>query len=69
MRELTIAIEQGHELILSLVDSSIISGIPSWGEDRSRVRIKLPNNVIWVPLDEIEHVTTLLEYEQRPRTS
>lgn len=54
------AIKSKQEIILSLVDGSKISGFPSWGEDRSRVRIKSQDKVVWVPLEEIMHVTTLL---------
>lgn len=54
------AIKAKQEIILSLFDGSELSGVPSWGEDRIRVRIISPDRSIWVPLDEIEHVTTLL---------
>lgn len=54
------AIKAKREIILSLVDGSKISGLPNWGEDRSRVRIKSMDKTIWVPLNEIKHVTQLL---------
>jgi hypothetical protein len=54
------AIIAKREIILSLVDGSKISGLPNWGEDQSRVRIKSIDKTIWVPLNEIKHVTQLL---------
>lgn len=57
------AIKADQEIILSLMDGSKISGVPSWGEDRSRVRIKSPSEVIWIPLDEIEHVTRVIPFQ------
>lgn len=61
-RNLNNAIKAEHEVILTLVDKSKITGVPSWGEDRTRVKIKSPENVVWIPLDEIQHVTTLLSF-------
>lgn len=55
------AISAQQEIIISLVDGSKIAGMPSWGEDRSRVRIKSANKVVWVPLAEIK-LTTILRY-------
>lgn len=64
---ITKAIEANQEIILKLRDGSKIAGYPSWGEDRSRVRIKSPDKVVWIPLDEIEHATTILNiYEKEP---
>lgn len=54
------AIKAGQEIILSLTDNSKIAGMPSWGEDRSRVKINSQDQVVWIPLNEILHVTTLL---------
>ncbi|WMT39736.1 hypothetical protein RE628_20420 [Paenibacillus sp. D2_2] len=62
------AIEARQELVLSLVDGSTIAGIPSWGEDRSRVQIKSPDKVVWIPLDEIQHVTTLVSISMKKPT-
>ncbi len=56
-RSLVKAIKADQEVIFSLLDGSKISGFPSWGVDRSRVRIKLADTTVWVPLDEVEHVT------------
>ncbi|RUT48587.1 hypothetical protein EJP82_01200 [Paenibacillus anaericanus] len=53
------AIQAEQEIIISLVDGSKISGMPSWGEDRTRVKVASSDKAVWVPLDEIEHVTTL----------
>lgn len=37
------AIKENKEVILTLKDNSKISGLPSWGEDHSRVKIKSPD--------------------------
>lgn len=59
------AIKAKQEIILSLADGSKISGLPSWGVDRSRVKIKSPERIIWVPVDEIKHVTILQSIQKR----
>lgn len=56
------AIQGNREIILTLKDNSKIVGLPSWGEDRSRVKIKSDRRSIWIPLDEIMHVTTILKF-------
>ena len=62
------AIKAEQEIILTLVDGSKLSGIPSWGEDRSRVRIKSPDKVVvWVPLNEIDHVTDLITLRKKAK--
>lgn len=60
---ITKAIMSGQEIILTLADGSTLSGIPSWGTDRTKVRIKSADMVVLVPLDEINHVTTLLRFK------
>jgi len=62
------AISAQHEIIVSLVDGSKVAGMPSWGEDKSRVSIKLTDKIVWIPLDEIEHVTTLIDINKRKPT-
>lgn len=57
-------IKENKEVILTLKDNSIISGLPSWGEDHSRVKIKSPDKVVWIPLNEIAHVTTILGFNK-----
>lgn len=61
------AIKANQEIVLSLVDGSKIAGLPSWGEDRSRVRINSPDKVVWVPLDEIDHVTDLITLRKKAK--
>ncbi|MNW46830.1 hypothetical protein D3C74_241430 [compost metagenome] len=56
------AIRGNREIILTLKDNSKIVGLPSWGEDRSRIKIKSDERSIWIPLDEIMHVTTILNF-------
>lgn len=51
------AIQSRSELNLLLDDGSRFAGMPSWGMDRSRVKIKAPGMAVWVPLSEIRHVT------------
>ena len=58
------AIKENKEVILTLKDNSKISGLPSWGKDHSRVKIKSPNKVVWIPLNEITHVTTILGFNK-----
>lgn len=55
---ITNAIKTNQEIIVSLKDGSKISGVPSWGESQ-RVKIKTQERVVWVPLIDIELVTTL----------
>lgn len=62
------AISAQHEIIVSLVDGSKIAGMPSWGEDQSRVRITSTAKIVWIPLDEIEHVTTLISINRKKST-
>ena len=59
------AIKAGQEIILTLEDGSKINGMPSWGEDRSRVKINSEDQVVWIPLNEIQHVTTLLSINMK----
>ncbi len=56
------AIKENKEVILTLKDNSKISGLPSWGEDRSRIKIKSDERSIWIPLNEIVHVTTIINF-------
>lgn len=58
------AVKSNCEIILTLKDQSKIAGLPSWGEDHSRVKIKLPDKVVWIPLNEITHVTTILGFNK-----
>lgn len=62
------AINAQHEIIVSLVDGSKIAGMPSWGEDQNRVRVKSADKIVWIPLDEIEHVTTLISINAKKPT-
>ncbi|GIO84511.1 hypothetical protein J25TS5_14430 [Paenibacillus faecis] len=59
------AISAQHEVIVSLVGGSKITGFPSWGEDRTRVKVVSPEKKVWIPLDEIEHVTTLISIKEK----
>lgn len=43
------AIKAHNYLSLLLDDGSRLGGIPSWGMDRSRVKIKAPGITVWVP--------------------
>ncbi|MGG1878803.1 hypothetical protein ABDI30_14685 [Paenibacillus cisolokensis] len=58
------AIKTNDEIILTLKDQSKIAGIASWGEDKSRVKIKSADKVVWIPLNEILHVTTILGFNK-----
>ncbi|MBU5672662.1 hypothetical protein [Paenibacillus brevis] len=52
------AIQACKPLSLLLDDGSKLSGMPSWPEDRSRVKIKAHGGAAWIPLADIKHVTT-----------
>ncbi|WP_433943448.1 hypothetical protein [Paenibacillus sp. SN-8-1] len=54
------AIDRGETVTIVHMDESA-TGIPSWGEDRSRVKIKTGEGAVWVPLDEIKHVTRIIQ--------
>ncbi|WP_435925134.1 hypothetical protein [Paenibacillus sp. DYY-L-2] len=54
------AIEAGQEIVITLLDGSKISGLPSWGEDRTGVNITTSEKMDWIPFNEIGHVKTLL---------
>ncbi|GIO42287.1 hypothetical protein [Paenibacillus apis] len=56
------AIKVNREIILTLKDNSKIAGLPSWGQDHSRIKIKSDERTIWIPLNEIVHVTTILNF-------
>lgn len=62
------AIVSGHEIIVSLLDGSKVTGFPGWGEDRTRVKVVSPEKQVWIPLDEIEHVTTLISINAKKPT-
>lgn len=52
------AIQACRSLSLLLDDGSRLTGFPSWGTDRSWVKIKTPGEVVWIPLSDIKHVAT-----------
>lgn len=52
------AINAQMQLALQLDDGSYLIGMPSWPQDRSRVKIKAQGGAAWIPLDDIRHVTT-----------
>lgn len=54
------AIEAGQEIVITLLDGSKISGLPSWREDRTGVNITTSEKMDWIPFNEIGHVKTLL---------
>lgn len=62
------AIKADNEVILKLKDGSRIAGKPSWGGDRSRVKISSKDRTILVPLTEIKHTTTLLKLNAKKPT-
>lgn len=45
-------------LFILTIDGDKIAGIPSWGLSYSRVKIVAPCLTVWVPLNEIRHVST-----------
>lgn len=52
------AINAQMQLTLQLDDGSQLVGMPSWPEDRSRVKITVQSGAAWIPLADIRHVTT-----------
>lgn len=52
------AINAQMQLTLQLDDGSRLIGMPSWPEDRSRVKIKAQDGTAWIQLADIKHVTT-----------
>lgn len=51
------AVQSCRPLSLLLDDGSQLIGLPSWPLDRSRIKIKAPDGVAWIPLADIKHVT------------
>ena len=60
--ELKAAIELQHNVILTLDDGTTITGLPSWGTNRDTVKIKADEGLVWVPIEEIAHVTRIVNY-------
>lgn len=54
------AIQACKPLYLLLDDGSEVRGIPSWGINRSWLKLSISElrATIWIPLDDIKHVTT-----------
>ncbi|MNL16078.1 hypothetical protein D3C87_1371010 [compost metagenome] len=60
--ELSMAISLGHQVMLKLVSNEVVSGRPFWGLVTTRVKVKTTEGPIWIPLDEIKHVTRMMPF-------
>ncbi|MNO88322.1 hypothetical protein D3C76_797640 [compost metagenome] len=60
LHELKMAVTLEHQIILTLYNGDTISGLPKWGEDPKRVKLRTVEGAVWVPLEEIEHVTRII---------
>lgn len=54
---------QNQDVILTLVDGTTISGLPTLGADSKRIKVRTVEGVVWVPLYEIEHVTRVIQFK------
>lgn len=52
------AVNEQHIVFILTKYGDKIAGIPSWGIVRNRVKITAPGLTVYVPLDEIRHVST-----------
>lgn len=62
LHELKMAVTLQHEVVLTLYNGDSITGLPKWGEDPKRVKLRTVEGAVWVPLEEIEHVTRIIPF-------
>lgn len=63
MKEFKIFILHQQQLTLRLFDGKVIEGIPEAVTDR--VKLRNDTDVVFVPLEDIKHVSWLLQLERK----
>ncbi|WP_422657353.1 hypothetical protein ACK8P5_16525 [Paenibacillus sp. EC2-1] len=61
-KELNAAIKNIHSVTIRLLDGEVLQGIPENCSDR--VKLRRNNGVIWVPVEDIKHVSRLLQMKK-----
>ena len=62
-KEILMAIDKNQSIIIRLLDGETLQGIPESCTDR--VKMRSVYGAVWVPLDEIEHVSRLIPLERK----
>lgn len=65
LKELEIAIEKQQQVSVKTKDGNIIVGLPKQSSDPERVKIYAQNEVISIPLNEINHVMIIIGFPVR----
>lgn len=65
LRELKIAIDKQQQVSIRTVDGQIVVGLPKRSVEPGRVKIHTDNEVISIPLDDINHVMRIIGFPSK----
>lgn len=65
LKELEVAIEKQQQVSVKTKDGNITVGLPKQSSDPERVKIYAQNEVISIPLNEINHVMIIIGFPVR----
>lgn len=61
--EIKLAIQKGQQITIRLYDGEVIEGIPEACNER--VKLRNENGVVYVPIEDIKHVSRLIQLERK----
>lgn len=61
-QEIKKAVAVGYQVILTLNDESVIRGYPERITDSKRVKVLTTEGQLWIPLEEIIHLTRIIPF-------
>lgn len=68
LKELQIAIDKQQQVSVRTKDGTITVGLPKHSVDQERVKIYTQNEVVSIPLNEINHVMRIISLSKKKDT-
>lgn len=63
IKDIIAAIQKKQQITIKLYDGEILQGIPE--SCINRVKLRCDNGVVWVPVEDIKHVSRLISLESK----
>ncbi|WP_422659135.1 hypothetical protein ACK8P5_00870 [Paenibacillus sp. EC2-1] len=64
-KEIQVAMNKKQSIIIRLLNGEILKGIPESLTERLKLRCE--DGTVWVPVEDIKHVSRLIEFEKGVR--